>query len=138
MNVSNGRFPVDESLALDADRMLRLLCEELDQRLALLSEGDPETMDLLRRRLLSKLSATTRAAAAKRRTVLVEKFVAQRGRCACGEPLGACVRIGRILPNNKPLRCEACDQAAAVTPRRPTPGISKHLPLTRSKFVQAS
>ncbi len=106
------RDPHHDSHALDADGRLRPVLSELEERLAALSGGDECMLDLLRRRLIAKLSCTERRAAAKRRAIHAKKFVAQRGRCAtCGLTLsGACVRRGRVLPTDTPLRCTACDK----------------------------
>lgn len=137
MDLSKGWVPLDESLTVDADRILRPLCKELDVRLSLLSNGNEELLDLLRRRLLSKLSATERGAAAKRRAVLAGKFVSQRGLCACGATLGACVRTGRALPNKDALRCKACEKAvAAARPRSSAGAAPKYRALARAKILE--
>lgn len=98
--------------AAGADGLLQPLIREIEQRLVALGSGDDYLLDLLRRRLIAKLSCTERRAAAKRRAIHAKKFVAQRGRCAtCGLTLsGTSVRRGRVLPTDKPLRCAACDK----------------------------
>ena len=103
---------VDELHGADADAMLMPLLGDIEQRLVALGGGDDYLLDLLRRRLIAKLSCSERRAAAKRRAIHAKKFVAQRGRCAtCGLTLsGTCVRRGRVLPTDKPLRCAACDK----------------------------
>jgi hypothetical protein len=95
---------------LDPEGTLRPVLSDIELRLLALSGGDELLLDLLRRRLISKLSCAERRAAAKRRAIHAKKFVAQRGRCAaCGLTLsGACVRRGRVLPTEAPLRCTAC------------------------------
>lgn len=97
---------------VDAEGTLRPVLSDIELRLVALSGGDEFLLDLLRRRLISKLSCAERRAAAKRRAIHAKKFVAQRGRCAaCGLTLsGACVRRGRVLPTDSPLRCTACDR----------------------------
>jgi hypothetical protein len=105
--------------SVDVGEVVDPLIDEIEERLSLLSQGDAHLMDMLRRRLLWRLSAVERRAAARRRALNAEKFVAQRGKCAmCGTPLqGKSVgRKGReILPPGMPLMCSRCGWASAAT-----------------------
>ncbi len=107
------------------DEEIRRLAEEVEAKLeAIAALGSPagETpcatslpVDVLRRRLLTRLSRTERRAAAERRSLRARKYVEQRGRCPlCGEQL----ELGRgrdVLPveAHKPLACLACVRAQA-------------------------
>jgi hypothetical protein len=96
----------------DANQAVEPLVADVELRLAKLSAGDEYVLDVLRKRLISKLCAVERRAAAKRRARNAKKFVAQRGKCAvCGSALRGVgfVRHGRgILPPHLPLVCNRC------------------------------
>jgi hypothetical protein len=96
----------------DPNSLIEPLLAEIEDRLAQLSDGGTYLQDVLRKRLISKLNANERRAAAKRRALNAKKFVAQRGKCAaCGLRLGgpSIARKGReILPPDWPLLCVGC------------------------------
>jgi hypothetical protein len=101
-----------EGEASDTNAVLDPLIGELEERLTLLSRGDNHLLDVLRKRLISKLSAAERRAASRRRALNAKKFVAQRGKCAiCGAPLRG-TNFGRkgrdMLPPDMPLVCPGC------------------------------
>ncbi len=100
----------------DPNALVEPLLAEIEERLAQLSTGDTYLRDVLRKRLISKLNANERRAAAKRRALNAKKFVAQRGKCAvCGLRLGgpSIARKGRdILPPDWPLLCVGCRKDA--------------------------
>jgi hypothetical protein len=102
--------------ARDPNNLIEPLVTEIEQRLASLCEGDAYLRDVLRKRLISKLNANERRAAARRRALNAKKFVAQRGKCAvCGLRLGgpSIARKGReILPPDWPLLCLGCRKDA--------------------------
>jgi hypothetical protein len=96
----------------DMNAVLEPLIGELEERLTRLSHGDSYLLDVLRKRLISKLSAAERRAASRRRALNAKKFVAQRGKCAvCGAPLRG-TNFGRkgrdMLPPDMPLMCPTC------------------------------
>jgi hypothetical protein len=99
-------------MGMDPNQLVDPLLQEIEQRLAQLSDGDSYLRDVLRKRLISKLNANERRAAARRRALNAQKFVAQRGKCAvCGLRLGgtSIARKGReILPPDWPLMCLEC------------------------------
>lgn len=105
------------------DEEIRRLAEEVEAKLEAIAALGTRTgesscatslpVDVLRRRLLTRLSRTERRAAAERRSLRARKYVEQRGRCPlCGEQL----ELGRgrdVLPveAHKPLACLACVRA---------------------------
>jgi hypothetical protein len=104
--------------AADTNAVLDPLIGELEERLTLLSRGDNHMLDVLRKRLISKLSAAERRAASRRRALNAKKFVAQRGKCAvCGAPLRG-TNFGRkgrdMLPPDMPLMCPGCGKDGTV------------------------
>jgi hypothetical protein len=105
----------------DPNKLVEPLVHEIEQRLVQLCEGDAYLRDVLRKRLISKLNANERRAAARRRALNAKKFVEQRGKCAiCGLRLGgpSIARKGReILPPDWPLLCLLC--------RKDTPPVSE-------------
>jgi hypothetical protein len=100
----------------EPNAVVERLLGEIEARLEELSEGDSYQRDVLRKRLISKLNANERRAAARRRALNAKKFVAQRGKCAvCGLRLGgpSIARKGRdILPPDWPLLCLGCRKEA--------------------------
>jgi hypothetical protein len=102
----------------DANAVVDPLIGEIEEHLRLLCRGDNDQLDLLRKRLISKLSVAERRAASQRRARNARKFVAQRGKCAiCGAPLTGTGfgRKGRdILPPGMPLMCPGCRKDGAI------------------------
>ena len=96
-----------------ADEEICRLAADVETRLAAMGATTAIPIDVLRRRLLTRLSRSERRAAAERRSLRARKYVEQRGRCAqCGEQL----ELGRgrdVLPveAHKPLACLACVRA---------------------------
>src|SRR5437870_4643718 len=96
----------------DVNALVEPILAEVEERIAQLSGGDAHLVEVLRKRLITKLNGVDRHAAARRRSLNAQKFVAQGGRCAvCNGPLGgpSITRNGReMLAPEMPLVCTPC------------------------------